>query len=382
MNSTTNGQSRIQHLDTFRYLTVTFALVSHALLAFNFRHLIDQETWSNIRLLTRSATPSLLFLFGIMAEIVYFPRYQSSAYDTKARLITRSIQCYLAFLSLGFFGVIIGINDIRYFIMAIGFMADMKFATIFAMYSFFLISLIVLLKIRTKFGLIGIHLLLILVWIFDALIINGSSPLPKLIKHLPGMLIGWGEGWGPSIIHGLTMVVFGILCGNVMFSPNKERPALFLLLMTIGIAASILYIEVSNIGISLFIKNIGENLPYRSTNSPIYFSYGILASIVLVAIAKMISLITPLKMMRAINSIGSKTFSYYFIGNMILLTILTLNTKNLMIGVYGAAIAIIISGYLTIKFAEFSKGCEFCRISKGFVIRMGIRAVGLISQRT
>ena len=65
----TDKRERISLLDTFRFVAVTFALLAHVAT----QHGLDQyETDLGLlsKALTRSATPSLLIVFGVMLEIV------------------------------------------------------------------------------------------------------------------------------------------------------------------------------------------------------------------------------------------------------------------------------------------------------------------------
>ena len=69
--------SRISSIDLFRYLTVSFALFSHTLLFLKSDAFSGGDVILGLKSITRTATPALMILFGVMAEIVYLRRYRS-----------------------------------------------------------------------------------------------------------------------------------------------------------------------------------------------------------------------------------------------------------------------------------------------------------------
>lgn len=83
---------RFLELDRYRYLAVTLALVSHAILNHTASSVIDHADMGEIvrKALTRMATPSLIFLFGVMAEVVYRGRYEKDSNAVERSLIKRA----------------------------------------------------------------------------------------------------------------------------------------------------------------------------------------------------------------------------------------------------------------------------------------------------
>ena len=61
-------------------------------------------------------------------------------------------------------------------------------------------------------GLVGV------VWLADLVYIDGAAPWPRPFRNLGGVLLGLGDTFGPSVLHSVTFVVFGMTLGGAAFA--------------------------------------------------------------------------------------------------------------------------------------------------------------------
>ncbi len=85
----TDKLERVSFLDTFRFVAVTFALLAHVATQHGF-DLYDTDSGLVSKALTRSATPSLLIVFGVMLEIVYGRRFADKPDMVASRMLYRA----------------------------------------------------------------------------------------------------------------------------------------------------------------------------------------------------------------------------------------------------------------------------------------------------
>ena len=88
-------KERLNFIDVARTLAIILALFSHAMIDFEGWKLLGSIA-APIRLLTRSATPLFIFMFGMMLELVYLKKLEQQGLSPVAkRLAVRSLQCYI-----------------------------------------------------------------------------------------------------------------------------------------------------------------------------------------------------------------------------------------------------------------------------------------------
>lgn len=310
---------RIAYLDIFRWTTVTFALASHGFLKFDLESQLSEEAWTSLRFFTRSATPSLMFLFGIMAELVYYNRFTKSRRAVVPRLVHRAFQCYAALILLGAVGFVVGANSLNVLIGGALILAPLELANIFAMYCFLMIALVPCLVVRKRFGFGGLAVLLSAIWMVHYSLIADLAPLPHPLTYPASFFFGIGDVWGPSVLQSLTLVVWGMAAGNYLFSTRKSAGARVLVPPTLAGTLIVLAIEISRVGPAAFIGSITEYSGYRATNSFVYFAYGLVMASGLVLVASLIERLGPRKLSSALANGGRSTFSYFLIGNILIL---------------------------------------------------------------
>jgi hypothetical protein len=349
------ASSRIGPLDTYRCLTVTLALLSHALLEFRVDAVTNADLWLTLRSVTRSATPGLLLLFGVMAELVHFRRYTAHRDELRRRLARRLVQCYATFVALAALVVACRPEPLSYLWRSLGFLTLEGYNVIFALYFFLLLALFVLLPLRRRWGFRGLAAVVAGVWALDMHVVSHLPRTVETLKALGDMTLGTGGTWGPSAFHALTLVVAGMAFGHVLYAREKAQSA-YLVAATLVLASLLLVgAEMVQEGIAGFFRNVVTLGAYRAQNHPAYYAYGVLAAAVTIPLAYLIDAHVPGAMRRRLHALGSMTFSYFVIGNALLILMPDHGVRSAgeatgLVGLY-----LVLSAALTLAWARLAR---------------------------
>lgn len=365
---------RIGPLDTFRFLTVTFALVSHALLEFGAENVVGEQTWLTIRSITRTATPCLLFLFGVMGEVVYARRYREMGRAIEPRLYHRAFQCYVAFIVLAALIVPTRPESLGYLISSLGFLKLEGYNIIFALYFFLLLLLAVILPIRERFGFGGLALVVLFLWLVDWALLSRLPNVHPALSTLGDVTVGLGGIWGPSTFHSVTLVIAGMVFGNLFYRRDSGGTVVWISAAIVVISVSLIAVEFVRVGAGGFFVGIVD-FSYRAANHPAYFAYGILGSLITVGVAYALYAVLHQRIIDVVNAIGGKTFSFFFLGNVVLILVPPFAVSRLPEAVAVVVSFIVLSGFLTLAWARIGArvgiGRTMSKASYDFFERLG-----------
>lgn len=345
--------SRIGPLDTFRCLTVTLALLSHAILEFHVDAVTDPGVWLAVRSVTRSSTPGLLLLFGVMAEVVHFRRYEALGPALRPRILRRVAQCYSAFVGLAVLVAVCRPESVAYVLRSVGFLTLEGYNVIFALYFFLLLLLFALLPIRARGGFGGLGLVLAAIWTADALVVGRLPLAAEPIRTIADITLGTGGTWGPSAFHSVSLVIAGMALGNVLYVRDRARGSGALVAALVLVSAGLVAVEMSRVGVGGFFSRIVDMATYRAHNAPVYYAYGLLGAGLTVPLAYLIDAIAPPPLRRRIHSLGSKTFSYFVLGNVVLILIPEYAAPSLRAAVAEVGLYLLASAAATLLWARF-----------------------------
>lgn len=319
-------KKRIIYLDIFRFIMVSAALLSHIMGHFFTWDALSPPFESYLRLFTRGASPGLLILFGFMLEFVYVKYASMNGLSYSAqRMIYRAGLCYMAVALIATAGLIGLHTPIKHYLAQLLLLSNTINGNIFALYFVMLLVMISIIVLRLRFGLFSLLGLIGGTWLIDFLILQrisiplGDSLRPLNLAPLGDFLIGAGESGGPSVFHGLTVVLFGMILGN--FFAKRTRRAVYYLIFLVGTATLIVAAEVTKVGWVGFIANVANYDAYRAHNAPIYYAYGIVHAVVIMAAAWQLSRILPAAWQKFMTYLGSRTFIYFLFGNLVLTSI-------------------------------------------------------------
>lgn len=311
---------RVPFLDTFRFVAVTFALLAHVAT----QHGLDRyETDLGLlsKTLTRSATPALLIVFGVMLEIVYSRRFADKPDLAASRMLYRAGLCYAAFAVSAFIAFVAGKKSPEAFVGAVALLTTVQYSLIFKLYLFLLTVGVGIVAARVRYGMAGLLGLVGVVWLADLVYIDGSGPWPRPFRNLGGVLLGLGDAFGPSVLHSVTFVVFGMALGGAAFARRPSRSARATVALLLVVAAAALAWEVGGSGLRQVMVGIATEEMSRNGNDVVYYAYGLWAAVALMGLAHVVHLAAPAWLRRVAGTLGSETFAYFFIGNAILLAL-------------------------------------------------------------
>ncbi len=281
--------SRYVAFDVTRGICVLLALLSHLLTHVSYFEGTDQ-TRIIIKFASRTAMPSLLVLFGVMLQIVYFPKYVTDAGKCANKLLMRSYVCYTAFIFLAVENYLAGSLGFSRLVGAFGMISYVYCSNIFKFYTILLILSPFLLKLRLLYSKTGIYTFTVLLWLAACLICEfHPSPLRSPFQHAGGLLVGVGQTFGPSVFHSLVFVTFGMTAGRLLKKDFNTWDLIWIIGM-LALAIVLLIIDIYHIGLQNFVENIVDIYEYRFSNKPQYFAFGIIGATVIYLISNILAL--------------------------------------------------------------------------------------------
>ena len=315
------ASKRIVHLDVFRFLMVSVALLSHVLGYFYTWEALSEPLRNYLKLFTRGATPGLLILFGFMLEFVYVKNARQRGLGFSfSRMTYRAALCYFAFVLIAAAGIVGVHTTARGFVGNLLLISPALNADIFALYFFTFFAMMPIIILRLHLGVTSLLGVIAGIWALDVLVLqhlhNPFSGALDNLAYLSLFLIGLGDSWGPSVLHGLTVVAFGMILANAFVT--RSRASLVCLATLISAAASILTVELTSVGWSGFLNNVADYGGYRAHNSVVYFAYGVIHALLVMGLAFGVNRVMPQVLRTPVTYLGSRTFLYFLFGNLII----------------------------------------------------------------
>lgn len=267
-------------IDLARSVAIIFVIVGHALKASNMGE--AGVAIQALRFFLGLSPPVFFCLFGCMLQLVYARKYAAGgSTGIIQRLLTRSLQCWILYvLSCAGYCFAAGL-PVTYFVRCALLLGDTPFTDILKFYALLLLVSPLLVHVSVKRGLWPLIALVVAVqvsypWISQLPPMQGFAGAGTLSAFLyGGKFIGHT---GPSVIHGLGFVVFGMLMGRMW----QARPGREFLLSGPGymVRTAVCVLLVSTLawiwlsGVNLTVP--AERIMLRNTNHPLYLLFGML----------------------------------------------------------------------------------------------------------
>ena len=234
-------------------------------------------------------------------------------------MLYRAILCYVAFTASAFIAFVAGNKSLEAVVGAASLLTTVPYTLIFKLYFFLLIIGVGIVAARVRHGMASLLVPIGLIWLADLLYINESGPWPQPFRHLGGMLFGLGGAFGPSVLHSITLVVFGMTLGSVAFTRRSSRSAKVQVALLLVAAAVAIGWEIRGNGLWQVLVSIATEEMSRNSNDVVYYAYGVWAASALMGLAYALHSASPAWLRRLGGALGSAAFAYFFIGNAILL---------------------------------------------------------------
>lgn len=319
--------TRIIGIDIARAAAILLVTWKHSMASFGARGVLDGWVHYSLEVLMQLATPIFLLLFGAMLELVYRPRFEHGLVRaTSRRLYKRALQCYgyFALAIIVFFGVMGTYSWMSLPLVFTGFIS-VPYSHLLAFYTAALALAPLLIWVRIHYGLRRLICLALLVHLAHPLF-SSLPAAPELfgrdyLQHMSGFLYGKGVDFiGPSLIHGLSLVCFGMLFGHGLKPSQKTAgkrtlsPRISLLmagacLVVIGLSFNW---QSPMVGLQSL---VGAEL--RIDSHPLYFSIGILGAIVVTWIFIGLNDILNVGIGRSLQVFGRRSLFAFGIGNIL-----------------------------------------------------------------
>jgi hypothetical protein len=273
-------------IDLARSVAIIFVIIGHALTATNMGE--GGVAIKSLRFFLGISPPVFFCLFGCMLQLVYARQYAAGRQvEIIQRLLTRSLQCWLLYV-ITCAGMCIAAGlPLTYFIRCALFLGDTPFTDILKFYSMLLLAAPLLVHVSVTRGLAPLAAFVIAVHLLFP-VISKIPPIQGFTgsETLSAFLYG-GQYFGhtgPSVIHGVGFVVFGMLLGRfwqarpgrefLLSGPDWKLRAAFLALL--GVTVTWVIAGGYNLG------QPDVRIMLRNTNHPLYLLFGCTATVLFV----------------------------------------------------------------------------------------------------
>jgi len=273
-------------IDLARSVAIIFVIIGHALSASN----MGDVGWPIyvVRFFLGVSPPVFFCLFGCMLQLVYARQYAvGRQVETIQRLLTRALQCWILYV-LTCAGMCISASlPFSYFVRCALFLGDTPFTDILKFYAALLLLSPLLVHVSVKHGLWPLIAFVLAVQFSYPFIsrippvagFTGSETLSAFLYG--GQYIGHT---GPSVIHGVGFVIFGMLLGRIW----RARPGREFLLSGPGWSVRAAFLTLFTLTVVWLVAgghNVAipdERILLRNTNHPLYLLYGCTAAVIFI----------------------------------------------------------------------------------------------------
>ena len=318
---------RIIGIDLARAIAILLVTWKHSMASFGARGHLEGWTSIALELVMQLATPIFLILFGAMLELVYRPRFErGQKRDTVRRLHKRALQCYGYYcLAILVFFFVMGTYSAKALPLVFTGFISVPYSHLLAFYTVALAIAPLLIVARLRFGLWPLIAAALLIHLAHP-VFQQLSPAPEIfgrdyLQHMSGFLYGKGVDFiGPSLIHGISLVCFGMLFGHGLIPKSSGgRPASISPTISVWMAAAAALIIAShwNWSASMESLNLLVDASLRIDSHPMYFAVGTLGAIGLTWICILLFDVLRLKTGRVLRIFGRRSLFAFGIGNII-----------------------------------------------------------------
>lgn len=263
-----------------------------------------------LRLVTRTATPAFLILFGIGLARTYAGRAEAKNLGTlHSRFLPKALTIYIALALTQICALIGGKSGILDTANALLFMSNGRFIDILALYCLLYAAMPLIIKLIESIGSSAAYLMVLLPWALWPYLHSSENEV-----YLLSFVFGLGSKVGPSLIYAISLCLFGYSLGA--YSKNKSLSSLPFILSAVAIL--VLGFSVYELGYKFVASGIAD-ISLRSANHPVYFAYGALGALFILGISHLISNVTKdTENAKLIFGLGANSIFSFTFGNMIL----------------------------------------------------------------
>ena len=289
-----------------RAMAVALAMVSHCFLMFD----VWQELPEALRLITRMATPTFLVLTGMVLARSYAMRPEKLTPERLLKsFMPKALTVYFVYVLVQLAGYVGDKLSLERFVGAITLANSGRFANILIIYGCLFLIVPLLLTLLEKLRVIGMAAVLTAAWGTWYLFANNANA-----PYTASFLIGVGHKAGPSLLQGLTFVVFGYALG----AARKRRTDLAAAVLMAVSSAVYLFTVIAGEGGTWVVHGIAS-LDLRRMNHPAYYAFGIIEALGILWLAGRIARLQSRTSHNSVfNALGANSIFAYGFGNILL----------------------------------------------------------------
>jgi hypothetical protein len=271
---------RLLFVDVMRSVAIALALAAHAVNAFDIPDRLPHDAYVALRLMTRAANPSFVFMFGMMLELVYARKVAERGLDAVApRLLWRSLQCYAGYVVALTTAFAAGLFGPAHYVQALVFIYGGSGADILQFYTLALVAAVGLLALRARAGIAATAAACFGLWLL--------TPVMDALVSVP---VGRFSGLQDLLVRGLPLnlsfVAGGMLVGHALRAPDERRTGVFagrlalLAGLCLAVAAGILATSAP----AAVLDGYLDLYQYRLSHHVGYYAFGLLQAVGLSAL--------------------------------------------------------------------------------------------------
>lgn len=341
-------KTRIIGIDIARAFAILLVTWKHSMASFGARGALEGWAHYSLEIMMQLATPIFLILFGAMLELVYRPRFeQGLERATARRLYKRSLQCYGYYaLAIIVFFTVMGTYSLMSLPLVFTGFISVPYSHLLAFYTAALALAPLLILARIRFGL-GTLICAALLVHFAHPIFLQLPPAPELfgrdyLQHMSGFIYGKGVDFiGPSLIHGLSLVCFGMLFGYGLKPTRTASSALRvstrISLIMAGVCMVIIGLSFNWQAPTASLQNL-ISAELRMSSHPLYFSIGVLGAIIVTWAFIALNDILRLLIGRSLQVFGRRSLFAFGVGN--ILAYIAPTELVIVFGLWGSVLAL------------------------------------------
>lgn len=320
-------QQRIIGIDLARAIAILLVTWKHSMASFGARDHVQGWGFYGLEIVMQLATPIFLILFGAMLELVYKNRYErGDQIGTARRLHKRARQCYGYYcLAIIVFFLVMGTYSWMSLPLVFTGFISVPYSHLLAFYTVALFLAPALIMLRIRYGIVALTGAAIMIQLLHPMFAQ-LPPAPEIwgrdyLQHMSGFLYGKGVDFiGPSLIHGMSLVCFGMLFGYGLRAGSNSAGRL-----RVSPRISIAMVAAAFVVIAAFwswtdpMVSIDAlvDASLRIDSHPMYFSVGLIGAIALTWICILLFDVFKLQFGRALQVFGRRSLFAFGVGNIL-----------------------------------------------------------------
>lgn len=317
-----NNNRRAVYVDRARGSVIAIVLFSHAMNAVEgWATEAPNGLWGILALVIRTGTPTFFVVFGIAVEIVHVQKWRNGL-KTKVRhaLLRRALQCYVGFAIVALAAMLGGLTSVSEMLAGFVLAVEVPNGTVLSFYALALVACLLLIPLRLKIGALP-TLMLTVAWWPIASMLEGLLTSPSDAPFALARVLGVGDGVGPSVAHGLSLVAGGMVLGQLvkeLMEGSITRRVVIEVAAVLGTATAATTMLAAQLSLQGIFTGYTDLSAFRQTNHWGYFTIGFILATGILACAYFVVEKCGLTLSRKPGPFGSSSLLAFGGGNAIL----------------------------------------------------------------